>query len=151
MSTVTHFLITHPFTHPLPNVTPACSVRDWKASLGSDAGGLPVWNVQVEAGIMTDVAAMGTLAQHSVILCSITAFLSGEPVMSRKVQICKDILAFLLLPLFMKNILREHCSFYFFSCAPSFLEKETFWITFLPKFTSSHERTNSPRDTFLLY
>lgn len=89
MSTVSHFLITHPVTCPHPNGTPACGVRGWRAGLGSDAGGLLLENMQVDAGILAGAAAAGALTQCLVLLCR-PAFLSGEPGTSGKAHICKD-------------------------------------------------------------
>lgn len=85
----------------------------------------------MEAGILAAVVVMGALTHCLAILCRIT-FLTGEPVMRQKVQIGKDIVAFLVFPLLMKNILRERCSFLFFSWTLSFVEKETFFPDYVP-------------------
>lgn len=74
MSTVLYFLIAHLLIHPCPNFAPACHSLGWRTSLGNDAGSIPDQNVQVEAGVLAEVAARSALAQYSATLRGITTW-----------------------------------------------------------------------------
>lgn len=61
MSTI-YFLITCALTHPCPDFTPACSLGVGGPARGvMQVSSILDWNMQVEADVPADVAAMGAL------------------------------------------------------------------------------------------